>query len=64
MILHGAHERHMLLVDRHYLAGVAGLMFLYAVGNVAFGEANLEVAVGFTAEEIFLPKQVHPALFH
>jgi len=39
-------------------------MFFDAVGDVAFGEADFEVAFDFTGEEILLTKQVDPALFH
>ena len=63
MVFHGAHEGNVLLVDGYHLAGVPGLVLFDTNVHVAFGETDLEVATDFSAEEIFLAKQVDPAFF-
>ena len=64
VVFHTAHERYVLLVNRHHPAGVAGLVLLDTDINVAFGQTDLEVAVDFPAQKILLAQQVNPALLH
>ena len=60
---HGAHQRYVLFVLRINQARVARLVVFVAKFDFVFRQSNLDVAVGFSGEEIAFSEDVDPAFF-